>query len=193
MTSWNLFLVSKIFSPDSTSLELLYTSSPTPSRLVHGPVPRTILPPRNIRTRDSAVPRPNESHFRQQQLSDHTIFVFSIWHGCVGIYRGTGRGEGGEGGAADILFTTIHGGERSSLRGPCTVTTTRKEVDIIPTYDGSYRWHSMARGLRAALCLVILIFKLPTVLLCGVFHLARLPFPCLSVALIRVETTVHGD
>lgn len=98
MTSWNLFLVSKIFSPDSTSLELLYTSSPTPSRLVHGPVPRTILPPRNIRTRDSAVPRPNESHFRQQQLSDHTIFVFSIWHGCVGIYRGTGRGEGGEGG-----------------------------------------------------------------------------------------------
>lgn len=143
--------------------------------------------------RAPAVPRPNESHFRQQQLSDHTIFVFSIWHGCVGIYRGTGRGEGGEGGAADILFTTIHGGERSSLRGPCTVTTTRKEVDIIPTYDGSYRWHSMARGLRAALCLVILIFKLPTVLLCGVFHLARLPFPCLSVALIRVETTVHGD
>lgn len=124
-------------------------------------------------------PCPDESHFRQQQLSDHTIFVFSIWHGCVGIYRGTGPGEGEEG-RADILFTTIHGGERSS-RGPCTVTTTRKEVDIIPTYDGSYRWHSMARGLRAALCLVILIFKLPTVFLPMRVHLyarSPLPFPC---------------
>lgn len=91
---------------------------------------------------------------------------------------GPGGGREGPPTFSSLRFTA--GNEAHG--GPCTVTTTRKEVDIIPTYDGSYRWHSMARGLRAALCLVILIFKLPTVLFLlpmRVHLYARSPFPCL--------------
>lgn len=123
---------------------ITYTSSPTPSRLVRGPVPRTILPfpsppLHNIRTRDSAVPRRKSLQTATVKRSHYICFLHlaRLRRYIPRDRLGGGEGEGEEG-RADILFTTIHGGERSS-RGPCTVTTTRKEVDIIPTYDGSYR------------------------------------------------------
>lgn len=66
--------------------EIIYTSSPTPSRLVHGPLTQSPPPPPRLPYtifEHVTRPCPDESHFRQQQLSDHTIFVFSIWHGVA--------------------------------------------------------------------------------------------------------------
>ena len=143
-------------------------------------------PMHNIWTRDSAVPRvPTRVTLDSNTVKrSRCIFVFSILCACR-LYAGRVPA------ATETFSHTIHGGERTA-RGPCTVTTTRKEVDIISTYGGSYRWHSMPGGYRRyTRNSLLFFFQSPRrcVRLCVQHTLLAFLRPVWS----RAETAVHGD
>lgn len=122
---------------------------------------------------------PDESHFRQQQLSDHTTYLFSpsgtvrrLYAGRVGAPTFSRRFTAGN---------ELHGAlvllQRPVKKSILFLRTTVVTVDIpCPRVTGGAM-------------LVILIFKLPPVFTYACTYAARLSMS----RLIRVETAVHGD